>query len=148
MVGSEPHALLPRGFRYEVHRLVTASDIHLWAGLTGHQMSVHSTSAFTHQAVARHFVAPDAYLIGLIADTALRLAAHVPTLEARLESLHVHFTAPVLLGTALRVAVTVDTWDAAAGVYLLDIRVTCAGTTPAVSGQAWLRPSAPLPAIT
>lgn len=118
MVQSEPHDVLPCGFRYEVQKTVTASDVYLWAGLAGQQLPVRSSAAFAQQAVMPHAVVPDAYLVGLIADTAGRLAACVPSLEAQLETLHVHFTAPVPVGTILRVVVTVDAWEP---------RATCTG---------------------
>lgn len=132
-------SLLPQGFRYEVYKTVTATDVHLWAGLIGERSPVHGESVFAQQTAMSRRVAPGAYLIGLVADIAARLAARVPPPGASLETLRVHFVAPVLVGTTLRVVATVDGWDSATGRYWLDIHATRGDGSPAVLGWAWLR---------
>ncbi len=72
---SEPSNLLPSGFRYELHKAVTATDIHLWTGLTGKRPRAQGASAFAQRKAVAHQVAPDAYLTGLVVDTASCLAA-------------------------------------------------------------------------
>jgi len=140
MMEPEPADILPPGFRYEVHKRVTATDVHLWAGLTGEQSPIRSATAFAQQAAAERWVAPGAYLTGLVADTVARLAARVPPPGASIETLRVHFAAPVPVGTTLSVVVTVAAWDATAGFYWLDIHAARGDGTPAVLGWAWLRP--------
>jgi 3-hydroxybutyryl-CoA dehydratase len=132
--------LLPQGFCYEVHKTVTESDMHLWAGLMGEWHSVQIDSAFARQTARGRYVAHGAYIAGLIVATASRLAAHMPPPGAILMTLNVHFTAPVPVGTTLAVTVTVAEWDAAAGLYWLDIRATRSDGTPAATGKVGLRP--------
>lgn len=132
--------LLPRGFSYEVHKTVTASDVYLWAGLTGEWYPAQSDTAFGQQTAVRQGVTQAAYLTGLIVATASRLAARIPPPGAILATLNVHFTAPVLVGTTISITVTVSEWDATASLYWLDIRATRADGTPAVIGKAGLRP--------
>lgn len=132
--------ILPPGFRYEVHRRVTATDVHLWAGLTGEQAPIRSLMAFAQQTAAERCVAPGAYLTGLVVDIAGRLAAHVPSPGALLTGVMVQFIAPVPVGATLTVVVTVTEWDAVAGLYRLDIRATLADGTSVVTGIAGLRP--------
>lgn len=140
----EPSNLLPNGFRYEVHKTVTATDIRLWAGLTGKRSSAQCASAFAQRQAAAQQIAPNAYLTGLVVDIASRLAACLPPPGAVLAGLTMTFTAPLLVGTTLRVAVTVNAWDAATGLYWLDICATRADGTQVVTGKAGLRPRQPL----
>ena len=137
---SEPSNLLPSGFRYEVHKTVTATDIHLWAGLTGKRPRTQGASAFAQRKAVAHQVAPDAYLAGLAVDTASRLAARLPPPGAVLAGLTMSFTASLLVGTTLCLAVTVTAWDAAADLYWLDVCATRADGTPVMTGKAALRP--------
>lgn len=136
--------VLPTAFRYEVHRTVTASDIHLWAGLAGTRLPAQSGSAFAQQASEAGHVAPNAYLTGLVVDTAARLAAYIPPPGAMLTALVVQFTAHVLVGTTLTMVVTVAEWDAAAGLYWLDISATRTDGRQALMGRAGLRPQVTL----
>jgi acyl dehydratase len=137
---SEPSNLLPSGFRYELHKTVTATDIHLWAGLTGKRSSAQRASAFAQRQAAAHQFAPDAYLTGLVVDTAACLAACFPSPGASLTGLAIQFTASVHVGTTLSVTITVMEWDAAAGLYWLDVCATRADGTQVVTGKAGLRP--------
>ena len=136
--------LFPTAFRYEVHRTVTAADIHLWAGLTGTRLPARSGSAFAQQAAAASRAAPEAYLTGLVADTAARLVACIPPPGAILTALAVQFMAHVLVGTTLMIVVTVAEWDAAAGLYWLDISATRADNRQVLTGRAGLRPQVAL----
>ena len=146
-MNSERADILLPGFRYEVHKRVTATDVHLWAGLTGERWPMRNASALAHQTAIEHALAPGAYLTGLVADTAARLAARVPAPGASIESLRVHFTAPVPLGTTLYVVATMVAWDAIAGLYWLDVHAQRGDGTVAMVGWAWLRPHPPpLPA--
>jgi acyl dehydratase len=140
--------ILPRGFRYEMHKKVTATDIRLWAGLTGQRSPNLSVSAFAQQTAVERCAVPGAYLTGLVVDTAARLAARVPPPGARLTTLRMHFNAPVLVGTTLYVVVTVTAWDAAVGLYWLDICATGADGALVVLGAAGLRPHPPILAAT
>jgi acyl dehydratase len=132
--------LLPNGFRYEVHKTVTATDLYLWARLTGERYAVHRVSALDQQTAARRHVVHGAYLTDLIVIAASHMAACLPPPGGSLAALTVHFTASVLVGTTLCVAVTVTDWDARAGLYWLDLRATRADGAPVVLGQAALRP--------
>ena len=132
--------LLPTGYRYEVRKTVTASDVYFWAGLTGEPYPVQGVSGFAQQAALEGYVVHSAYLTSLIAATAVHLADHIPLPGAILVNLMMQFTAPVSVGTTLSIVVTVTEWDAAASLYWLDIRVTCADGILAVLGQAGLRP--------
>jgi acyl dehydratase len=136
--------LLTKGFRYEVHKMVTGSDMHLWARLTGERLPVRSVSAFAQQTAMERCAIPGAYLTGLVVDTAARLAARVPPPGAMLTTLRVHFSAPALVGTTLCVVVTVTAWDAAAGLFWLDICATGTDGAPVVLGAAGLRPHTPI----
>jgi len=139
-----PHPdILPTGFCFEVHKTVTATDIHLWARQAGYPSPVRGEAAFAQQRFLEHTTAPNAYLTSLAADTATRLAAYLPCHGVILETLRVHFTVPVFVGTILRDVVTVIAWDAVAGLYWLDIRVLRADGTQAALGTAWIRPGAP-----
>src|SRR6266508_2229564 len=44
--------ILSPGFRYEVYKRVTATDVHLWAELTGEQSPIRNATAFAQQAAA------------------------------------------------------------------------------------------------
>ncbi len=132
--------LLPNGFRYEVHKMVTATDLYLWARLTGEQYVVQRASTLDQQTAVRRRVVHSAYLTDLIVNGASHVAARLPPPGGILTALTMHFTAPVLVGTTLCVAVTVTDWDAEAGLYWLDLRVTRADGTLAVLGRAALRP--------
>jgi acyl dehydratase len=133
--------LFPFGFHYEVHKLVTANDIYLWATLTGDTSTISSPSAFAHQANDVRHVVPGAYLTGLTVAIITRLAARVPDPDVTLATLTVHFAAPVPVGSTVHVAVTVAGCDTAAGLYWLDLRMTHADGAPALLGKAALRPS-------
>lgn len=132
--------LPPLGFRYEIHKTVTATDVHLWAGLTGKRLVSSSTSAFTQQKNGTRQAAPDAYLTGLIVDAAASIAAHIPLPGATLTGLAVQFIAPVPVGTTLAVVVTLSGWDATARLYTLDISATGPDGSMALIGKAELRP--------
>ena len=132
--------ILPCGFRHEAHKTVTASDIRLWAGLTGRRLPSRGGQAFAQQTAVARDVAPDAFLTGLVMDTAAMVAARIPPPGALLTLLAVQFTAPVFVGTTVAVVVTVAEWDAAARLYWLDICLTRADGTLAVIGKAGLRP--------
>jgi len=137
---SEPSNLLPSGFRYELHKAVTATDIHLWTGLTGKRPRAQGASAFAQRKAVAHQVAPDAYLTGLVVDTASCLAARIPSPGATLTELAVQFFGSVCVGTNLAVVVTVAEWDATTGLYWLDICATRADGTQVATGKAALRP--------
>ena len=133
-------ALLPNGFRHEIHKTVTASDIHLWATLTGDALPVYKVSAFAQQTTIERHVAPGAYLSSLAVATVASLAARLPPPGAMITMLRMHFAAPVLVGTTLSVVVTVTTWDTTSKLYWLDICATGADGVPVVFGTAGLRP--------
>jgi acyl dehydratase len=132
--------LLLRGFRYEVHKRVTETDVYLWSGLVGDCYPVHNTTAFARQTAVERPIAQHAYIAGLIVATTAHVSAHISSSGAILERLTMHFSGPVMVGTTLAVTVTVTDWDSAAGLYWLDIRATRADGTPAVLGTAGLRP--------
>jgi acyl dehydratase len=132
--------LLPCGFRYEIHKTVTESDLRLWAGLAGERYPIYGASALAQQAALSHSVVHNTYITVLIGATVARLAAHLPPPGAAMATLTVHFAAPVLIGTTLCVAVTVIEWDAVACLYWLDVRVTRADGTLTLTGKAGLRP--------
>lgn len=132
--------LLSYGFRYELHKTVTIADVRLWSGLTGERWSAPHRSALQQQATLRGRVVPDAYLTGLIVATASRLADTLPPPGAVIVNVGVQFSAPVLLGTTLTVAVTVRDWEASAGLFRLEIKVSRAEGSLVALGHAGLRP--------
>lgn len=134
--------ILPNGYRYEVHKTVTASDVYLWAGLTGERYPAQGTSAFVQQAALGRYVAHNTYITSLIAATASHLAAHIPLPGATLVALKIQFITPVMVGTTLSIVMTVTTWDATEHLYWLDTHATRADGTLAVLGQVGLRPCA------
>jgi acyl dehydratase len=139
MRASEYANLLPNGFRYEIHKTVTATDLYLWARLTGEPYNLQRTLALRHQAAARRCVVPGAYLTDLSMTAVSRLAAHVPAPGAVLTTLTVHFTRPVLVGTSLCVTVTITDSDSQTEMYWLDLCVTGADGKTVLRGKAALQ---------
>ncbi len=131
--------LLPPGFRYEIHKTVTTTDMYLWDGLAGDRYVAQSDTAFRQQTVVARTVMQDGYLVGLVISAASRLAAHIPPPGGRLVALSIRLGVPVLVGTTLTITMTVNGWDAVTNLYWLDIRATCSGGATAVMGQASLR---------
>lgn len=131
--------LLPYGFRYEIHKTVTATEVYLWAGLVGERYVIQSSTAFSQQAEVERTAVQSAYVAGLVTSSVSRFAAHIPPPGGLLVALSIQVGAPVLVGTPLTITITVNEWDAVANLCWLDIRVTCNDGATAVTGKAGLR---------
>ena len=70
--------LLPYGFRNEIHKMVTATDVFLCAGLVADEYGARSDTSFSQQVGGARTAVQDGYLVSTIMSSASRLAHTSP----------------------------------------------------------------------